>query len=81
MRDLKDNMQSLYKGMNTLSTLLSVGEKLPTVGAAIKVMGSVIDVMKPTLKTALDQVEAIDNVIYPMKSKIDTGVSTCETGM
>lgn len=58
-------MQSIYKGMNTLSTLLSVGEKLPTVGAAIKVMRSVIDVMKPTLKTALDQVEAIDNVIYP----------------
>lgn len=73
-------MQDIYDSIGTMSTLLSIGWKLSTVGAAITVMDKLVGVIKRMLKADLDQVKVIDSAIYPMKSKIDADVSASEEG-
>lgn len=72
-------MQLTYAGIGNVSTMIKIGAKLTTAGTAIEVMGEKISAIRPHLKTALDQVEEMDSIIYPMLNKIDQGLSTCES--
>ena len=80
VRDIKDNMQKIYNGMSGMTSVLTIGGKLPGVGPAIVGLKKVVNQMKPTLKSGLNRIKSIDSKIYPWKARADRGVTACDQG-